>query len=157
MPRTVMESSVKLLFISAIVLTGLLCGASLDQSIKQLPSRHRIGVTAFSSYAKAADLKNGVPWYSILGIGSALTSIAVALVWKKELGITIPIYLAALFAICHSVCTMLAAPIYFKQKNIHDEKSLQALFNKFELISAIRSAFVALNFLCFIWAVATIL
>jgi hypothetical protein len=152
-----MELFIKLLFLSAITLTGILCGASLDQSIKQLPSRHRLGMTAFSSYAKAADLKNGVLWYSILGIGSALTSIAVALVWKNELGIMIPIYLAALFAICHSVCTMLAAPIYFKQKNVHDENSLQILFNKFEFISAIRSAFITLNFLCFIWAVATIL
>jgi hypothetical protein len=32
----------------AVVVDGLLAGASLDQSIKQLPARHRIEMRAFS-------------------------------------------------------------------------------------------------------------
>lgn len=30
---------------------GIAAGASLDQSIKQLPVRHRIGVVAYSAYS----------------------------------------------------------------------------------------------------------
>jgi protein-S-isoprenylcysteine O-methyltransferase Ste14 len=51
--------------LAAVVSNGLLAGASLDQSIKQLPARHRIGVTVV-----AADfvLQRGVvaglvPWW----------------------------------------------------------------------------------------------
>jgi hypothetical protein len=153
-----METYFKLAFLAAVTLTGALCGASLDQSIKQLPARHNIGMRAFSSYAKAADLKNGIIWYGALGIGSAFTSIVTALLYREyKLGITSPIYLAAFFAVCHTACTLLAAPIYLKQKNLYDEKALERLFNRFELISAIRSGFITLNFLCFIWVLAIIL
>ena len=34
--------------LAPVVANGLLVGVSLDQSIKQLPARHRIGVTAFA-------------------------------------------------------------------------------------------------------------
>jgi hypothetical protein len=38
----------------------LLAGASLDQSIKQLPARHRIGMREFSAYSTASDQAVGV-------------------------------------------------------------------------------------------------
>ncbi len=135
------------------LVTGILCGASLDQSIKQLPARHRIGIKPFSAYAKAADLKNGVVWYAILGIGSAVGSLlAAALVWKQNYESVYPIYLAALFAVAHTICTSLAAPLYMKQKHLDDEGALTRLFNKFERISAIRSVFITANFLCLLWS-----
>ena len=144
----------KTCFLTATTLTGLLCGASLDQSIKQLPARHIIGMKAFSAYAKAADLKNGVPFYAILGIGAALTSIIAAiLAWKYHAGeiYALPLYLGGVFAICHSICTTHAAPTYHGQKKIQDEEELKKLFNKFEMIQTFRSTFIALNFLCYIW------
>ncbi len=143
----------KIALITATSLTGLLCGASLDQSIKQLPARHSIGVKAFSEYAKAADLKNGVLWYAILGVGAALSSIITAiLAWHFNVnGYSLPIYLGAVFAICHSVCTSLAAPTYHSQKKTQDEEALRKMFNKFERIQTFRSAFIALNFACYIW------
>jgi hypothetical protein len=144
----------KTCLIIAASLTGLLCGASLDQSIKQLPARHIIGVTAFSAYAKAADLKNGVLWYAILGIGAALASIVTAiLAWKYHTPerYALPLYLGGLFAISHSICTMLAAPAYHLQKRINDEEALRRLFNRFERIQTFRSIFIALNFLAYIW------
>jgi hypothetical protein len=39
------------LLIAATALNGLLAGASLDQSIKQLPARRRIGVLSYSPTA----------------------------------------------------------------------------------------------------------
>ena len=64
--------------VAAVVADGLLVGASLDQSIKQLPARHRIGVEAFSAYSQAADLRNGVAWYATLGLGAAALTLAAA-------------------------------------------------------------------------------
>ena len=149
------DSILKVTLLTATGFTGLLCGASLDQSIKQLPARHVIGVKAFSAYAKAADLKNGVIWYAILGIGAALASIVTAiLVWKTHTNesYSLPLYLGGILAICHTICTALAAPTYHKQKRIQDEEELKKLFNKFERIQTFRSAFIVLNFLCYIWA-----
>ena len=145
----------KAALLTATGLTGLLCGASLDQSIKQLPARHIIGVQAFSAYAKAADLKNGVIWYAVLGIGAALASIiTAALAWQGHLqsSLGLPVYLAAAFAVCHTICTIQAAPTYHSQKRISDDEGLTKLFNKFEMIQTFRSVFILLNFLCFIWA-----
>jgi hypothetical protein len=55
------------LLIAALIGNGLLVGASLDQSVKQLPTRRRIGVVAFSEYSKAGDLGHGVVWYGRWG------------------------------------------------------------------------------------------
>jgi len=41
-----MTTTPLLLLLAAAGANGLLAGASLDQSIKQLPARHRIGVLA---------------------------------------------------------------------------------------------------------------
>ncbi|HEV2482056.1 MAG TPA: hypothetical protein VGS79_20465 [Puia sp.] len=140
--------------ICATTLTGLLCGASLDQSIKQLPARHVIGTIAFSAYARAADLKNGVPWYAILGIGAALASIATAILAYTHHSpgtVALPLYLGGLFALCHSLCTSQAAPLYHRQKKTNDAEALRNIFNKFERIQTIRSFFIVLNLACYIW------
>jgi hypothetical protein len=50
--------------LAAVLANGVLVGASLDQSIKQLPARKKIGSVAYSNYSRAADLGNGVPFYT---------------------------------------------------------------------------------------------
>lgn len=147
-------SPVSICFVFAMALTGMLCGASLDQSIKQLPARRIIGVKAFSAYAKAADLKNGVPWYAILGISAALASITTAVLaydHHSSTSIALPLYLGGVFAICHSICTSQAAPTYHSQKKTNDDDTLAKIFDKFERIQTLRTLFICLNFLCFIW------
>jgi hypothetical protein len=155
-----LDTPVKDALIIATTLTGLLCGASLDQSIKQLPARHVIGVKAFSAYAKAADLKNGVIWYAILGLGAALACIVTAImVWVQhsEQSCALPLYLAAACAISHTICTTHAAPTYHSQKKLTDEHELARLFNKFEKIQTLRSSFIVLNMLCYVWALYILL
>ncbi len=67
-----------ILILAATAADGLLAGASLDQSIKQLPARHKIGLVAYSEYSRASDLGPGILWYAILGVGAALLTIAAA-------------------------------------------------------------------------------
>ena len=89
----------------ATAVDGLLAGASLDQSIKQLPARHRIGILAFSAYSQASDQANGVLWYAALGIGGAGLTLTAA-VGALLLGVSdqqrLPLLLAGLFSIAHS-------------------------------------------------------
>jgi hypothetical protein len=125
-----------LLLLAAAGANGLLAGASLDQSIKQLPARHRIGVLAFSRYSQAADLANGVAWYAILGVGTAaLTIVAVVagLFDRPAPPLAIALWAAAGATVLHSVATARAAPTIFRQRALGEhEEALAALFDHFE-------------------------
>jgi L-asparagine transporter-like permease len=155
-----MNGITEISFVAALAFTGLLCGASLDQSIKQLPARQTIGVKMFSAYAKAADLKNGVPWYAVLGISSALFTIVCAiltLIHYPRQPYALSLSLAGVSAVCHTICTMLAAPTYHQQKAITDERQLRRLFDRFERIQTVRSLFILANFLCLVGALVLLI
>ncbi len=144
------------LLAGATVLSGLLAGASLDQSIKQLPARHKLGVLAFSQYSQASDLGNGVLWYAGLGIGAALLTILAALVAFVQ-GVVLaeawPLYVAGVLALLHSLTTARAAPTNFSQKqHQNDEAALAKIFDHFERWQALRAVLQVLTFLALLWA-----
>jgi hypothetical protein len=91
----------------------LLVGASLDQTIKQLPTRRRIGVVAFSEYSKAGDLGRGIAWYATLGIGAALLTLGAAVVGlsdRPDGPTAVALWLALVLTVAHSLATARAAP-----------------------------------------------
>src|SRR5262245_58508960 len=139
------------LIITATLACGLLAGASLDQSIKQLPARHRMGAVAYSLYSRAADLGNGIFFYGILGIGAALLTIAAAIsaFWQDipNSGASL-IYVGAAFALLHSLSTMQAAPLNFSQRKVpaNDEVALTAIFDKFTRWQSIRCILQLITF-----------
>jgi hypothetical protein len=135
--------------IAATAATGLLAGASLDQSVKQLPARHRIGAAAFSRYSQAADLGNGIALYATLGIGSALLNVGAALAAVLEglpLAASMPIHAGAALAILHSIVTARAAPVNFSQKGVSDEAKLAAIFARFSRLQSLRAGLQLINF-----------
>jgi hypothetical protein len=140
------------LIILALAFDGILAGASLDQVIKQLPARHEIGPKAFSAYSQAADLSNGVIWYGMIGIGSALFTIAAAIslfIQQRNYSYyyAIPIYAAAILSIAHSIVTAYAAPTYFQQLKVSDdEQALIQVFNHFEQLSLVRAILQVASF-----------
>ena len=71
----------------AATMHGLLAGASLDQSIEQLPARHRIGMRAYRAYSRASHMANGRFRLIPLGIGGPILIIGAAL-WA--LGLKLP-------------------------------------------------------------------
>jgi hypothetical protein len=146
---------VLLTFIAA-ALNGLVAGASLDQSIKQLPARHRMGVIAFSAYSRAADLSGrGIAWYAFLGVSSALLTITAAVTtFVAGSAQTVPILIAAILSVLHSITTTQAAPTNFRQRKvINDEVALTALFNKFERWQTARAILQVLTFIATLWAI----
>lgn len=138
-------------------LTGILTGASLDQSIKQLPARHKIGALAFSNYARAADLGNGIVWYAALGLGAALsTLLVVILVWLNPAtapDVRTAATLAGVLAIVHTFTTTRAAPLYLGQKQVDDETALNRIFERFEFWQTIRAVTQTLNFIVLLYVV----
>ena len=145
-----------LLMLTATAANGILAGASLDQSIKQLPARHRMGMVAFSAYSRAADLGNGVVWYAIIGIGAAALTLAAAVVahWQGQADRqAMPLDLAAALAVLHSLATTQAAPTNFSQgRAVGDEVALTRIFNRFERWQALRAVLQVLNFGVLLWA-----
>jgi len=147
---------VYILILAAAALNGILVGASLDQSIKQLPARHRIGAVAYSAYAKASDLGNGIVWYAIIGIGAALLTLAAAISafsQRSDAPYALPIYVAGVLSILHTLATTQAAPTMFSQRrHENDEAALTAIFNRFERWQTIRAILQLLTFLALLWA-----
>lgn len=142
--------ALRILLIAAVAFNGVLTGASLDQSIKQLPARRRIGVIAFSAYSRAADLGNGIVWYAIIGIGAALLTIAAAVsayLWGAPVAVALPLYLAALMSLLHSFTTTQAAPTILRQRKAMDDGAqLTRIFDRFERWQALRAALQSATF-----------
>lgn len=135
----------------------MLAGASLDQSIKQLPARHRIGVATFSRYSQAADLGNGVASYATLGIAVLLLKIGTAIAAYADhlsSAVALPIYAGAVLAIFHSAVTLRAAPINFSQRGVVDEARLATIFDRFARLQALRCTLQVANFGANLGAVA---
>lgn len=146
-----------LLVIFATVVNAMLVGAALDQHIKQLPARHRIGVVAFSEYSKAADLSNGVAWYAGLGIGAALLAVVAAGVNLADQpgsgAAAAALWCAIAFTIAHSLITTRAARINFSQRQaVGDADRLAAIFDRFTRWSTVRVACQCLTLLALMWA-----
>jgi hypothetical protein len=139
------------LLIAAVLANGLLVGASLDQTIKQLPARRRIGVVAFSDYSQAGDLGPGVAWYATLGVGAALVTVlavVVGLAGRPDAGLSAALWLALLLTVAHSFTTARAAPLNFSQRAAAgDATRLEAIFDRFERWSRARSALQLLTLL----------
>jgi len=144
------------LTVAAVAADGMLVGASLDQSIKQLPARHRIGAVAFSAYSRAADLGPGVLWYALLGIGGAALTVAAALAATAQHHapmVTVPLLAAAVLAILHSLATTRAAPTNFNQRRVpQTEQALGAVFDRFARWQSVRVALQVLTLAAVLWA-----
>jgi hypothetical protein len=145
-----------LLIVLATAVNGILAGAGLDQAIKQLPARHRIGVIAYSTYAKAADLANGLPWYISIGICSVLLTIGAALAaLSRQVApdSALPLYVAVGLSILHTLVTTQAAPMMFSlRQHENDEAALTTVFNRFARLNALRAFLQVVTFTSLLWA-----
>jgi hypothetical protein len=143
--------------LAAVVANGLLAGASLDQSIKQLPARRRIGVTAFAAYSQAADLRNGIPWYATLGLGAPALTLAAAAVGRRHRppAQQRALILAAALSVGHLLVTAVAAPVNFSQRtHTGDPAALARVFDTFERLTALRTGLQAATLAAMVWALA---
>lgn len=145
------------LILAATALNGLLAGASLDQSIKQVPSRNRIGVKAYAVYVRGADLGNGVFWYALLANAAALATLAAAFLgWRAHVHghLLTALVLAAVLSIAHTIATLGAAPTLLRSRTVSldDERALAALFDRFARWQAVRAALQVLTFAISLWA-----
>ena len=135
--------------------------ASLDQSIKQLPARRRIGSVAYSQYSRASDLGRGILFYAILGAGAAALCIAAVIAAALQgllLVRAVPICAGAVLALLHTLATTQAAPTNFSQRKVapDDEAGLAGVFDRFARWQAVRCVLQVINFGVNLWAVVSL-
>lgn len=148
------------LLLSATIINAIMVGATLDQSIKQLPARHRIGPLAYASYAKAADFAGGLRYYPVLGAATLLATPAAATAGMLDQPTNhqaIALITAAAGAIAHTLVTARAAPTFLSLRQITDEQTAAAILNRFTHLQTLRATLQILTAAATIWAlVATI-
>jgi hypothetical protein len=149
----------------AVIVNGLLAGASLDQSIEQLPARHRIGMRAYLTYSRASHMANGRFWLIPLGIVGPVLSVAAA-IWalarKLPAEHSLPVFLAAGLAVANILSTLRAGSINWaltpwrldSQKVADDESALSRILQRFERWQALRATVQFLHFALTVWALA---
>jgi hypothetical protein len=143
------------------VLIGLGAGMSLDQSIKQLPARRKIGAGAYSAYSRAGDQGNGLFLYPPIGIGTLLFALAAAISGHHAAlvsNLQVPLDVSAALAVAHSLVTARAAPINFAQRKyaLTDEVNLARVLDQFERWQSLRAVLQVLNFGASLWAVVVL-
>ncbi|HEX2759407.1 MAG TPA: hypothetical protein VHM27_02790, partial [Rhizomicrobium sp.] len=118
---------------------------------------HKIGIAAFARYSQAADLRNGVALYATLGLAVLVLNLAAAAAaYFRPMPAPAALAVAsgAILAILHSAVTARAAPLNFRQRQLHDETALAALFAQFARLQGLRCVLQLLNFAANIWALA---
>jgi hypothetical protein len=146
------------LLIAAVVGCGIGAGASLDQSIKQLPARRRIGVLAYSDYSRVADVRTGRYWYVPLGLGWAVLNVAAAVAgWADGAsgGRAVALLVLVVAVAGHAVLTGFAAPTLRSQDAlVGDEPALRRVFDRFERLQLARVLLDIAALSAAVWALA---
>jgi hypothetical protein len=147
----------KNIWLAAVLANGLLAGASLDQSIEQLPARHRIGARAYSAFSRASHRANGRFWLVPLGIGGPLLTIGAAVTAarsKRGRASHLSGFAAAL-AVAHMLSTVKAASVNLTQwRPGVDDAALAGILQCFEKWQALRAGLQFLTFAVSAWAMA---
>jgi hypothetical protein len=149
--------------VAAVVVASMGATASLDQLIKQVPARHRIGVVAYSAYSRAADFHTGILYYAPIGLGWLVLIPAAAVAgWRDGASGQRSLALAAMVCglVAHLLVTALfAAPALLSQRRIRpdDAEALTAAFDRFERWHLVRTGIDVATLGAAVWAlVATI-
>jgi len=148
------------LLVTATAVNGMMVGATLDQSIKQLPARHRIGPLAYAAYAKAADFSNGVRWYPALAAATLLTTLGAAttgLLNHPTGQQTAALITAVAGTAGHMLVTARAAPTFLSLRHTDDEPTITAILSRFARLQTLRAALQVGTAAATVWAlIATI-
>jgi hypothetical protein len=133
----------------------ILGGAGIDRLLVQIPAWHRIGPVAFAHYARVADMGNGYYLYPLLGIsGPVFTWAALAVTLGTGAGtrIWVPLAVASVLCILHTLTTTQAAPTMMRVGRVEDRPELIApLLDRFTLWSWPRAILQVLTAATLLW------
>jgi hypothetical protein len=154
--RTGVMNLTVLILTLAVAANGLLAGLNLDTALVKLPARKRIGVVAYTAFARGNDLGNGLVVYPLLGIGAALLTVIAtvfAFVEQRPTTLMLSLFFASLLSLLHSVATTRAAPVMLSLKKAPDDEAiLAAKLDRFARWHAVWTTVQILTFFVLLWA-----
>ncbi len=147
---------IQILLIIAVIEHGLIAGTSFDVALVKLPTRKKIGATAYARFARGNDLGNGLVVYPVLGILSlilAIGALVVALALSEPFRLVLPLIAAVGTTVVHSLMTLKAAPIMLSLRDESDDEAvLGRKLNRFAFWHGWRTLFQGLTFAALVWA-----
>ena len=160
-----MKSEKMLRIVLSLIVAGQLLGTiadSLSRTLVEMPAWRHLGAEAWATFSRSADLGNGKIMYPLAGIGGTVLILAAAIAFRLSPGrpwsVAIPVYGAALMAICVMLTTTQAAPIMLSLHRIGDDPvALRQAFEGFYRWDSIRAVFGALEGCAEIWALVALL
>jgi hypothetical protein len=134
---------------------------SLNRTLVEMPAWRHLGVQAWAAFSRGADLGNGTILYPLAGIGGLALILAAAIVFRfgprRPWSVAVPVYGAALLAICVMLTTSQAAPIMLSLHRIGDDpRALQQAFEGFYRWDSIRAVIGMLEGFLEIWALVAL-
>jgi hypothetical protein len=148
--------------IAAVVSNAAMVGATLDQSFKQLPARHRIGPVAYAAYARAADLAGGVKWYPglaavvVVSTGAAMTA---GMLDHPDRWRVVALVAVGVGTVAHMLVTARAAPTILSLRRLSDDDPDQvgAVLDRFARLQTLRAGVQVATVAAAVWVlVATV-
>lgn len=148
------------LIVAELLLGGL--AAALNRTLVEMPAWHHLGAGAWATFSRMADLGNGEIMYPLVGIGGTASILAAAIAFRfssrRPWSVALPVYGAALMAVCGLLTTTQAAPIMLSLHRIGDDPAaLRQAFEGFYRWDSIRAVFGALGYCAEIWALVALL
>jgi hypothetical protein len=130
---------------------------TLNRTLVEMPAWKHLGVQAWATFSRNADLGNGTILYPLAGIGGLVLVLAAAIVFRlgprRPWSVAIPVYGAALLTICVILTTTQAAPIMQSLRRIGDDpRALQQAFDGFYKWDSIRAVIGTVEGVLEIWA-----
>jgi hypothetical protein len=152
---------VRVSLMAAVLLSGLLVGATVDRFVVQFPAWRQLGASAWADYSRLADLKNGVFLYPFEAVGSFLLLVVVCFAsfsFTKEFrSFTLTVYFATGLAAFGLLFTFFAAPVMLSLRNgSNDAALLQNAFDRFYYWSFFRAIAQVLSFFCALFAMGAL-
>jgi hypothetical protein len=149
-----------ILAVLAVATGGPAAGFTVDRSVVALPAWHRVGVDAWATFSRRADLGNGLVFYPIAGVSTWLLSIATAVSYAIEGGASTAagaVYVAAGLAFAPALATSQAAPSMLRIRDSHDKDDLTSALARFTRWNHIRAVAQSAAFAANLWALVALL
>lgn len=149
----------RLLFATAIFMSGILAGTVVDRALVGGPAWHELGAEAWAQFSRRADLGTGLIAYPIEAIGTTVLLIAAVVSSRFDRSgrerVTLPLLAAVALSLLGLALTVKAAPIMLSLRETEVPAALQRAFDGFFLWGLyLRGAVDVLVFVAAVWALS---